>query len=147
MKNEHEILSYIKENPVAVVSTLGKDHELYGAAVYVCALTASQLYFVTKSETQKLQNIQEHPQIAVTIVNTRDNSSLQARGRAQILEDAAVIDLVMSKMAAIYANGADWLPPIAKIRAGAYQIVSITLHEARMAHYKNFKPGDTRIFT
>ncbi len=49
----------------------------------------------------------------------------------------------MSKITTIYAHGADWLPPIVKIRAGDYRIVGVKVHEARLAHYKNFRPGDT----
>lgn len=146
MQNDYQIVSYIKKNPVAVVSTLSKERTLHGAAVYICALLADQLYFVTKTETHKFQNICEHPQVAITIVNADDNSSLQAHGQASIVKDAARIDLIMSKMTVIYAQGADWLPPITKIRAGAYQLIEVKLAKARLAHYKGFRPGDKRIF-
>ncbi|HEU5187038.1 MAG TPA: pyridoxamine 5'-phosphate oxidase family protein [Candidatus Saccharimonadales bacterium] len=146
MEHEHEILSYIKKNPVAVVSTLAKDHTLHGAAVYICAWLADQLYFVTKTDTQKFQNILDNPEVAITIVDAAENSSLQASGRASVVKDVAYIDTVMAKMAVIYAQGSDWLPPITKIRAGAYQMIGVKLTQARLAHYKDFRPGDKRIF-
>lgn len=146
MENQHEILSYIKDNPVAIISTLSREGELFGAAVYICALAADQIYFVTKSDTQKLRNIHDNPQVAVTIANAAENSSLQAQGKAAVVSDAATVDLVMSKLTAIYAQGADWLPPITKIRAGTYQVVSIAVSQARLARYKGSQIGDKHIF-
>jgi len=135
-RDEVEIVEYIENNPVAVLGTVGKDHTLYGAAVYICALAADKYYFLTKEETQKIKNIRENHQVSVTIVNPAEDSILQAHGRANIIEDSAVIDLITSKIATIYAHGAEPVPPIAKIQAGDYRIVGIEAKEVRLTKYK-----------
>lgn len=140
-------MHYIKEHPVAVLSTTDQNQMVYGAAVYICATSANQLYFVTKTQTQKFQNIQSNPQAAITIVDPNTTSSLQANGQTKTIKDASLIELIMAKMAKIYAHAPDWLPPITKIRAGAYQVVEIQVQEARLAHYQGFRPGDSRIFS
>jgi general stress protein 26 len=146
LSNQHEIAAYIKANPVMVLGTVDEHNSPHGAAVYVCLVAADHLYFVTKTETQKFKNITHNPKVSVTIVNPSENSSLQAVGGVHIEKDAQIIEMVMEKMTKIYAHSADWLPPIAKLRAGAYQIVGIKLHHARLAQFKGKHAGSQHIF-
>lgn len=146
MNDAHEIMSYIKNNPIAVLSTIDKGGMLHGAAVHICALSAKQFYFVTKTETQKFQNILEHPQVAVTVANPAEYSTLQAVGMAEVVNDPAVIDMVMSRLTEIYARGTEWLPPISKLQAGTYQIVGVALQKARLANFKDARFGNKQIF-
>ena len=143
---EHDIIDYIKNNPVMVLGTVGKHGKPHGAAVYVCSITADEVYFITKTETQKFKDILDNPQVSVTIVNSTENSSLQASGVAKVVSDPAVIELVMGKMAKVYGASADWLPPITKLRAGPYQVVHITLEHARLARFQHVKPGSSTIY-
>ena len=115
---QHEIAAYIRANPVAVLGTIDEHGLPHGAAIYACLTSADQLYFVTKIETQKFKNLTNNPQVSLTIINPNENSSLQAAGQAHIEKDPRVINNVMGKIAAIYAQSADWLPPLTKIRAG-----------------------------
>ncbi|HSE29330.1 MAG TPA: pyridoxamine 5'-phosphate oxidase family protein [Candidatus Saccharimonadales bacterium] len=146
MPTQQEIVNYIKDHPVAVLGTTGKSSRPFGAAIYIYAKSIDQLYFITKTETQKFKNIQENPMVSVTIVDSSDNSSLQLSGDVSVVNDVRIIDQVMREMSKIYANSADWLPPLAKIRAGSYQVISIKLLTARLAHYKGHNAGDKNIF-
>lgn len=49
-------------------------------------------------------------------------------------------------MSKVYAKSSDWLPPIAKFRAGPYQVVEVKLKHARLSQYKGAHPGDPHIF-
>lgn len=144
--NQHKIVTYIKGNPVMVVGTISKDGSPHGAAVYVCTTSSEQVYFVTKTETQKFKNIENNPHVSVTIVNPADNSTLQAVGRAYVEDNAQTIEMIMGKMAEIYAHSSDWLPPLAKLRAGPYQVVGIKLKHVRLAHFQGEHAGSERIF-
>ena len=143
---EHDIVSYFKDNPVMVLGTVGEHGKPHGAAVYGCPTTASEVYFITKTDTQKFKNILHNPHVSVTIVNTAENSSLQAGGTARVVSDPAMVELIMGKMAVIYANSADWLPPIAKLRAGPYQVVHIKMDHIRLARFLHAKPGSPEIY-
>jgi general stress protein 26 len=147
MSDEQQIVEYIKANPVMVLSTVDDLGVPHGAAVYVYAKSAKKVYCVTKTDTRKLQNLRANPHAAITIVNTAENSSLQATGHAETVQDAAEIEEAMGGMAALYAKGPDWLPPITKLRAGPYQVVAITLKHVRLARYLNEHPGSKTIFT
>lgn len=146
LSNQYDIVTYIKNNPVMVLGTVNEHQAPHGAAVFVCATAADQLYFVTKTETQKFKDITANPHVSVVIVNPAENSSLQASGKTHIETNPELIEMVMGKMAKIYATSADWLPPLAKLRAGAYQVVGIKLHSARLAEFKNQHAGSKHIF-
>lgn len=146
LSNQYEISAYIKANPVAVLGTIDEHNVPHGAAIYICLVSPHQLYFVTKTETQKFKDIAHNPHVSVAIVNPSENSSLQAVGQAEIERNVQVINMVMKKIAEIHAKGVDWLPPIAKIRAGAYQVVGIKLDHARLAQFKGQQVGSQSIF-
>ncbi|HSE61893.1 MAG TPA: pyridoxamine 5'-phosphate oxidase family protein [Candidatus Saccharimonadales bacterium] len=146
LTHAEEIISYITHHPVMVVSTVDVASRPDGAAVYVFTSSLKHLYFITKTQTQKFENITQNQHVALTSYDMHDNSSLQITGAAHAVHEATTIEMVMSNMSAIYAKSSDWLPPIAKFRAGPYQVVRVTLQHARLARYKDAKPGDPHIF-
>ena len=142
------IQEYIDQNPVATLGTISPDNSPHGAVIYVCADSHHPLaYFITKQATRKYKNLIERHQVSLTIVNPSENSTLQANGRAFEVQDPAVIDMVMKKLARGHVAATEWLPPIAKLRAGAYVIIGIELAHARLAQFKGRVIGDERIFT
>lgn len=143
-----QILAYIDHHPVATLSTINPDGSPHGAIVYVCADDHHPtVYFITKQQTKKYQNLRDRNQVSLTIVNPSENSTLQASGHAFDVRDASVIDTVMEKIAHDHVSAKEWLPPIAKLRAGAYEVVGVKLSHARLAQYQGMTIGDERIFT
>jgi len=143
-----EIMTYIDRNPIATLGTLNGDGTPYGSIVYVCTDDRqTKVYFLTKSETLKNKNLRANLHVSLTIANPSENSTLQASGLAQEINDAQVIDAAMNKLTRLHVNAVDWLPPIAKVRAGPYILVGIELTHARLAEFKGMSIGDERIFT
>lgn len=142
------IQTYINQNPIATLGTISPDSSPHGAIVYVYADNLHPyVYFITKQATRKYENLIEHSQVSLTIVNPSDNSTLQANGRAFEVQDPIIIDTVMQKIAHEHISAKEWLPPIAKLRAGAYVIIGIELTNARLAQFKGMVIGDEHIFT
>ena len=143
-----KVKAYIDKNPIATLGTVNSDTTPSGAVVYVCTdLKRPVVYFVTKQQTKKYQNLRERHRVSLTIVNPSENSTLQAGGRAFDVEDTLTIDKVMETIAHEHVSAKDWLPPIAKLRAGAYVIVGVELAYARLAHFQGMVIGDEHIFT
>jgi len=143
-----KILSYIDQHPIATLGTINPDGSPHGAVVYICADNhQGTIYFVTKQETKKYQNLLGRDRVSITVVNPMDNSTLQADGRAFTVQNPAVIDMVMKKIAHEHVSAKDWLPPIAKLRAGAYEVVGVTLARARLAEFQGMAIGSEYIFT
>lgn len=144
----NQIREYIDKNPIATLGTLNNDGTPHGAAVYICADAHGPIvYFITKQETLKLKNLRTHPNVSLTVVHPSENSTLQASGRADEINDAKTIDIVMDTIARKHDFAADWLPPIAKLRAGAYVVIGVHLSSARLAYFKDASIGDEHIFT
>lgn len=143
------IRSYIDANPIATIGTVNYNNSSpHGTIVYICADTHYPvIYFLTKQQTRKYQNIQVDNHVCLTIANPSENSTLQADGRAKEVHDPSTIDMVMNKLAHDHVSSTEWLPPIAKLHAGAYVVMSVTLTQARLAHFKGMVIGDKHIFT
>lgn len=142
-----KLIEYISANPIAVVSTTNDKSVPHAAAVYVCVDEDCHVYFTTKKDTRKFDNLVANPSVALTIVRPADNSTLQAEGKASIVKDNEVISNVFKKLAKIYAHGPDWQPPIAKLKEGPYEIIGIELKKARLANFKGKAAGSASVFT
>lgn len=141
-----KIMTYIDNNPMAVLSTVNDDGTPYGAVVYVCTV-GELVCFVTKNQTQKYQNIIKRPAISLTIGNEKESSTLQVTGQAFALEDAQLLDMAMKRMQAIHAMRAEWLPPLAKLRAGSYAMMGVKIIHARLGEFRGLDIGSHEIFT
>jgi general stress protein 26 len=146
---DDEILTYIDRNPIAILGTLNPDGTPHGAVVYACLMDDRRhtIYFLTKTETAKYKNLRDRLHVSLTIVNPEENSTLQAGGTAHEVHDPQVIDAVMKKIVRAHTTAKEWLPPIAKLRAGAYVVVGIQVSRARLAYFKGMQIGDEHIFT
>jgi len=140
------ISRYVDQNPVGVLGTINDDGTPHGAVVYACVIDGI-LYFLTKTGTRKFTNLINRPAVSLTIGNSDESSTLQVSGHASVVNDAAQIDAAMKKLTQVHASMPDWLPPIAKLRAGQYSIVQIEMTHARLAEFKNRSIGSERIFT
>lgn len=147
-ENRASILTYVDMNPIATLGTINENGTPHGSIVYVCTDDHhSVVYFLTKAETRKYKNLIANNHVSLTIANPSENSTLQASGTAEEIQDAQVIDAAMNKLTRLHVNAVDWLPPISKLRAGPYMLVAITLEYARLAEFQGMNIGDERIFT
>jgi len=146
-ENYAKIMNYIDHNPAAVVGTINADGTPHGSVVYACALDDQKVCFMTKNLTQKYVNINKRPRVSLTFCNEKENSTLQASGVATVLNDAPQIDAVMDKLTRIHARGAEWLPPISKLRAGSYEVIGVDLTSARLAEYRSVGTDSKQVFT
>lgn len=143
-----KIAAYVQANSLGVLSTVGEEGAPHGAVLYICADERQPiLYFLTKTDTMKYQNLSKRPDVSLTICREADSNTLQASGRAFVVEDALTIDSVMQKMAQINARASDWLPPLSKMRAGPYAVVGVRLTKARLAEFAGQAIGSQHIFT
>lgn len=147
-ENQSIIMSYIDINPVATLGTISTEGTPYGAIVYVCTDNRRPIvYFITKNETKKYKDLMANNKVSLTIAHPAENSTLQATGTAQEVLDPVTLDEVMKKLTKLHVTAYEWLPPVAKIRAGAYALISVTLEWARLAQFEGMNVGDERIFT
>lgn len=119
-------LQYIKSHDLAVLSTVDRTGNVFGAVVYYSVDLNNNLYIITKSETTKSRNIFAQSQVAVTIHETGSLQTLQLQGIAEIETDIQIKERVFNALIKPrnYNNGKQ-LPPVANINGGAYMVIKI----------------------
>lgn len=142
-----KIMNYIEQHPLATLSTVNDDGTPHGAVVYICALSNQTVCFITKNLTQKYINVTERPTVSLTIGDDKDSSSLQLTGQASVVNNAELIDTILKEITHVHARMAEWLPPIAKLRAGNYAVIAVKITHARLGEYKGLSIGNSNIFT
>jgi general stress protein 26 len=131
------IMEYIEVHPAAVISSINDDGTPHAAVVYIFPASHHTLCFVTRNQTRKYQNIGQSAQVAVTIFDEHDSSTLQATGRAFLSTDEQILATMKERMEKMHAVRADAVPPIEKLQqSGDFVLVGIELQKARLAHYQ-----------
>ncbi len=143
-----KIASYINDNPIATLGTIGSDGTPRGSAVYVCPDEEKHIvYFLTKNGTQKYTNILAHDVVSLTIVNPSQNSTLQATGKAFTVRDSQALDAVTKQMVRANPLASEWIPPVSRLNAGQYVIVGVKITHARLAEFEGMELDREQIFT
>lgn len=144
MRDRVKVMRYIDEHPVVVLGTIDDYHRPHGSVVYAVSgdpETKMHVYFLTKEDTLKFHNLKARPAVSITSFDEEDITCLQAQGHAAVERDPRVIDMVMKHLTRAHHHTEEWLPPIAKLRAGSYVIVGITITQARLGEFKAATPG------
>ncbi len=150
MHDRLRVMRYIDEHPIIILSTIDDYNRPYGAVVYAVSGdhdSKMHVYFLTKSDTAKFHNLSARPAVSVTGYDEHHISTLQAQGHAEIERDPRVIDMVMKQLTRTHAHTEEWLPPIAKIRAGNYVMVGVVISHARLGEFRGEPIGSDDIFT
>lgn len=145
-----KVMRYIDKHPTVVIGTIDELGRPYGSVVYAVSGdfdSKMHVYFLTKNDTTKYRHLAARPAVSITAFNDDETSTLQAQGHAQVEHDPRIIDMVMRHLTRAHAHATEWLPPIAKIRAGNYVMVGVTITHARLAEFKGKSIGANDIFT
>lgn len=142
-----KIMNYIEQHPLAALSTVNDDGTPHGAMVYVCGLSNQTVCFITKNLTKKYVNITERPDVSLTIGDDADSSTLQLTGKASVVNNPELMDTILRKITHIHARMAEWLPPLAKLRAGNYAIIAVKITHARLGEFRGLDIGSNQLFT
>jgi len=147
-ENYEKITEYIRKHPIATIGTTGSKGEPHGAAVYICPDEHRHVvYFLTKNETEKYKNLTAHEIVSITVVDPAGNSTLQATGKASTVHDAHALDMITKRMVDANPRASEWIPPISKLDAGQYVVVSVAITSARLAEFQGMDVAEEHIFT
>jgi nitroimidazol reductase NimA-like FMN-containing flavoprotein (pyridoxamine 5'-phosphate oxidase superfamily) len=135
-----KVQHFLKQHPMGVLSTVNDDGKPWGAAVYYVTDEDFNLYFVTRAETLKYQNLQDNPSVALTIADEPNQTTVQVAGAVSELPVEDYMDVVFTKLAAIRPkDDAHWAPPMSKLKAGNYMPFKLVPTRLQYADYKDRK--------
>lgn len=136
-------VSFIRRQPVGVLATASLVGYPHAATVYVVVDDQANLYFVTKENTMKYQNISENPNVSIAIFDSENQQTLQASGHVeQVRNMADFMHLFAEVLEISHDTSESERPPVSKLFAGDYFMYQLTPTNMRMAEYKKPDRGD-----
>lgn len=134
---------FINENPLGTLGTISSAGEPWGAVVYFgCDASHFRLYFSTKNQTKKHQNIQENENVSVVFVNEAIQMTIQAQGKASLVASNQEANEAAEAFNTITRKTDDWKLPIAKIEAGGYELYKVEVAYARLTGFGDHREGE-----
>lgn len=130
---------FLETHDLGVLSTIDRQGNVHGAAVYYVLGDDHQIFIATKSETHKAQDILIYHQVAFTIFDVATMRELQISGTArrevdQKLAEAAFHKILRPRIAGNHAT----VPPILHISAGEYVLIAVTPNSYKYHDYKSW---------
>lgn len=131
------IANYINEHPLAVLSTVEPSGSPHGSTLYAGSDQGLNVFFMTKRDTRKNQNIVNNPNIALTFSGEDHQTTLQLSGTAAevTLQDEGA--LAFQVLGSLFHKSEDFRLPISKIEAGPYIVYRVEVKEALLSEYEN----------
>lgn len=140
MNNINALVEFVKANPIGVLSTMGEDG-ISSAAVYYMADTDGTIYFNTKRDSRKVENLLRDPEVSFVVFQREPAMTLQARGEATIVEDVSQIESTyMELLHRTFENGE--VPAILKMGASQLVLVKITPTWMRLGGFSQEQAGN-----
>lgn len=131
------IAAYINEHPLAVLSTVEPSGTPHGTTLYAGSDSQLHVFFMTKRETRKHQNILSNPKVALTFSGEDHQTTLQLSG---IASEVTVPDegaTAFQVLGSIRHNSEDFRLPISKIEAGPYIVYRVDVNQALLTEYEH----------
>lgn len=135
-----KVHEFLKHNPMGVVSTVDDNGTPWGAAVYFIADDDFNIYFVTRAETTKYENLKKGRVAAFTIADRATQTTVQLTGEVSEVSASDYMNNLFEKFMALRHNDDhNWSPPINKVHAGAYMPLCIKPTRLQYADYSQHK--------
>ncbi len=139
-QDHQKVHTFLRHHPMGVLSTISSDGAPWGSAIYYVADEDFNIFFVTRAETFKFNNIDGRPVAALTIADADSQTTVQIAGSVSKVPVHDYMAVLFDKLAAIKPKtDYDWLPPISKIHAGNFMALRLTPSKLQYADFKQTK--------
>lgn len=129
--------SFLKKHQLAALATVSQDNVPYAASVYYVCDANCNLYFVTREDTQKAQNISHDSRVSMVITDEDTAETVQLVGLASVVEDHHSESDILEQLWRVTLHKQSWPAPVVKMDNGELQLIKIEPAELK---YGDFKP-------
>lgn len=135
-ESREHILNFLKDNSVAVLATTDKNCQPHSAAIYYHVDENINLYFITKRDTTKSNNIHSTGKAAITVFEAKSQTTVQAIGKVSEENDINITQKVFNEVLRKSMSASEaGVPPISKLQAGPYVVYCFTPDSLKMASF------------
>jgi general stress protein 26 len=134
--HHQKVYTFLQHHPMGILSTVSSHGKPWGSAIYYVADEDFNLFFVTRIETFKYQNLEKHPFAALTVADSETQTTVQVAGEISRVPVQDYMDIIFEKLAKIRPEGDyAWTPPLDKIHKGNYMPLKLTPTKLQYADY------------
>lgn len=121
--SKEKVYELLKKHEIAILSTVSSDNTPSAAAIYFISDKDLNLYFITKSDTEKSQNIElNNNQAAITIIDPKMLIEVQTKGTVHEIDDPQYL-IKLAEENAKERAGFHWPPPLSKLESEGFHVV------------------------
>ncbi|HEX6258783.1 MAG TPA: pyridoxamine 5'-phosphate oxidase family protein, partial [Candidatus Saccharimonadales bacterium] len=132
----------LESHRVGVLATANESGEPHAAAVYMTYDDQLNIYFMTKKQTRKSQNLERNNHAAIVVYDADLQTTVQAEGTVGEVDNASLQMRVYEEIRQAAAlTSLNTTPPIAQLMAGGYVTYRLVASSLRMATYSSPDTG------
>ena len=137
LSQEHpHVYEFLKSNHMGILSTVTEEGKPWGSAIFFVVDEDFNIFFVTRMETFKYQNMDKNSYAALTVADHETLTTVQLSGKITRVPAENYMDVIFNKLAAIEPKGkSDWTPPLMKVHKGDYIPLQLTPSTLQYADY------------
>jgi len=131
------IAAYINNHPLAVLGTVNSQGTPHGTTLYAGSDDRLNVYFMTKRNTTKNDNILQNPKVSMTFSGEDHQTTLQLTGTATEVSMPDKSAAAFQVLGGIRHQSNDFRLPISKIEAGPYIVYEVIVDHALLTEYEH----------
>jgi uncharacterized pyridoxamine 5'-phosphate oxidase family protein len=142
------ILNFLNDHKSGVLATVSTDDRPHASVIYYHIDSSFEITFLTKSRTQKSQDLKRNPHALLIVYDELTQTTVQVQGVIVELTDSKTVsDVFRNTLRSSLKSSQVGIPPIAKLNAGQYIAYKLAPSEIRMAVYARPDSGSyERVF-
>lgn len=136
------IVNFIKENPLCVLSTVSPENKANSASMYIFSDEMLNVYFATKKDTRKVQNLMNNPSVSLVIHKEATLVTLQMVGEAIAIDPALDGQKAYELLEPFRDKISNYVAPISAVDRGDYIIFKVSIDHALLTEYSQEAPNE-----
>ncbi|CAN5398499.1 hypothetical protein BH09PAT4_BH09PAT4_00440 [soil metagenome] len=141
-EREARIFQFLRDHPVGVLSMVTPENAPHGSVIYFALGQDQTIGFITKRLTRKYRNLSSDNQVMLTCFEATTQTTVNILGHAKETRDAFEVNAIAGAvMGASLKTTKAGIPPISKLKAGAFTAFKITPTSLHMAVYGRSERG------
>jgi len=134
--NQKHVYDFLKHHHMGILSTVTEGGKPWGSAIFFVVDEDFNIFFVTRMETFKYQNLEKNPYAALTVADEVKQTTAQLVGKVSRLPAREYMEL-FKKLTAIQPKDiSNWEPPLMKVHEGDYIPLRLTPSKLQYADFK-----------